>query len=158
MYIHNKKAKAPTDIPVPSTKVITHTSLLSLGPLPLCAAAFPPALAPGPAVELCPGEKPNRLEVPFLPLAPAVAVGVLSPSNAEIMKPPSPVAEAGEPVSGMVEEPITRPEGPRETTVPEIVAAGPLGEIVVPAMTKPVGAAVKAWPPTVKTDEGEAKE
>jgi len=52
-------------------------------------------------------------------------------------------------VRGMVEGPIWRPEEPRETTVPEMVRAEPPTEREVPAMEKPVGAAVKVWPPTV---------
>ena len=51
-----------------------------------------------------------------------------------------------------MEEPIWRPAEPRDTTVPEMVTAEPPGVREVPAIEKPVGAAVKVEPPTVKTD------
>ena len=51
-----------------------------------------------------------------------------------------------------VEEPIWRPAEPRDTTVPEMVTAEPPGVREVPAIEKPVGAAVKVESPTVKTD------
>lgn len=49
-----------------------------------------------------------------------------------------------------VEEPIWRPEEPRETTVPETVIAEPPIESEELPMAKPVGAPVNVWPPTVK--------
>ena len=49
--------------------------------------------------------------------------------------------------------PMTRPEGPSKTGVPEMVMPGPPFTIVVPAMEMAVGLAVKVWPPTVKTGE-----
>ncbi len=55
-------------------------------------------------------------------------------------------------VKGIVEEPIWRPEEPREITVPESVRAEPPTEREVPAIENPVGAAVKIWPATVKMD------
>lgn len=51
----------------------------------------------------------------------------------------------------MVLPPTKTPEGPRLTGVPEITAGGPPGDTVVPAMTKPVGLAVKIAPATVNT-------
>ena len=51
----------------------------------------------------------------------------------------------------VLEDPTNKvPEGPRETDVPEMVAALPPGTSVVPPMAKPVGLAVKVCPPTVK--------
>ena len=51
----------------------------------------------------------------------------------------------------VLEDPISNaPEGPREITVPEIVAALPPGESVVLPTVKPVGFAVMICPPTVK--------
>ncbi len=69
-------------------------------------------------------------------------------------KPPRPVvglAVAG-PSKAMVLVPMTRPEGPSEIGVPEIVIAAPFAERVVPAMRKAVGLAVNVVPATVKTD------
>lgn len=54
----------------------------------------------------------------------------------------------------MVWVPMTRPEAPRYTGVPDIVTAGLLGRIVVPWMRNPVGLAVMIWSPTEKMDEG----
>ena len=45
--------------------------------------------------------------------------------------------------------PMTSPEAPRDTGVPDIVTAAPPGESVAPAMRKPVGFALSACPPTV---------
>lgn len=48
-------------------------------------------------------------------------------------------------------EPMTNtPDGPRLIGVPEIVTPFPPGNIVVPAIEKAVGLAVKVWPPTAK--------
>lgn len=52
---------------------------------------------------------------------------------------------------GIVLVPMTRPDEPREMGVPEIVTAGCPGRMEVPAMLKPVGFAVKVWPPIVNT-------
>lgn len=52
---------------------------------------------------------------------------------------------------GMVLPPTKTPEGPRLTGVPEMTAGGPPGDTVIPAMTKPVGWAVKIAPATVNT-------
>lgn len=49
--------------------------------------------------------------------------------------------------------PMTTPDGPKETGVPDIVTAGPPGMIDVPAMLKPFALAVPTWPPTVRTSE-----
>ena len=44
---------------------------------------------------------------------------------------------------------ITNPNEPSETAVPDIVTAGPLLEIVLPAMATPAGPAATVWPATV---------
>lgn len=44
---------------------------------------------------------------------------------------------------------MTTPNEPSDTGVPESVTAGPLLEIVVPAMTTPAGPAAMVWPATV---------
>jgi len=47
--------------------------------------------------------------------------------------------------------PMTTPDGPKETGVPDIVTAGPPGMTDIPAMLKPFALAVATWPATVKT-------
>ena len=44
---------------------------------------------------------------------------------------------------------ITKPNEPSDTGVPEMVTAGPLLEIVLPAMDMPAGPAATVWPATV---------
>lgn len=71
-----------------------------------------------------------------------------------IISPPSPelALALAVGVSGTVEVPIWRPEGPREMMVPERVRAGPPGRRVWDPMVKPDGEAVKVWDAIVKTD------
>lgn len=57
------------------------------------------------------------------------------------------------PFREMLDVPMTRSEGERDTGVPEMVTPGPPGDRVVPAMAKPAGRAVNICPPTVKTEE-----
>ena len=47
------------------------------------------------------------------------------------------------------------PDGPRLTGVPDNNTAGPPADKVVRAMANAVGFGVKAWPPTVKMDDGD---
>ena len=54
----------------------------------------------------------------------------------------------------IVLEPITRPDGPRETGVFETVMAGAPWERIVPATERAVGLAVKVWLPIVTSGTG----
>lgn len=55
-------------------------------------------------------------------------------------------------VSGIVEEPSCKPEGPSEIIVPESVSAGPSIDTLWPSTANAVGFAVKVWPAIEKTD------
>jgi len=69
------------------------------------------------------------------------------------MTPPRPVGlVAAGPFKAMVLVPMTRPEGPSETGVPEMVMAGLFAGRVVPPKEKAVGLTVNVVPETVKTD------
>ena len=85
----------------------------------------------------------------LLPI-PLVAVG--TPTNSDIIRSPRPTSPVCSASKSIVEEPICRPEGPKEKTVPSIVTAEPPTAIVWPEIAKPVGTAVKGSPSIVKTD------
>ena len=74
------------------------------------------------------------------------------PRPCKMMAPRPAVLVTAGPFRTAVLVPMTRPDGPREIGVPEMVMAGPSRERDVPAMEKPVGFAVNVVPPTVKTD------
>lgn len=81
-----------------------------------------------------------------------VGLGPMGPKPDNIT-PPSPAPPAV--VVGLraiVLVPMTRPEGPSDTGVPEMVIPGPPSEMGVPAIEKPVGLAVKVTPAIVKID------
>jgi len=58
-------------------------------------------------------------------------------------------------VRGIVEVPICNPEEPKDITVPESVTLGPPSVRAWLPIVNPLGAAVKAWPPTIKTEAGD---
>lgn len=69
------------------------------------------------------------------------------------ISPPRPaVVVAADPFKAKVLVPMTRPEGPSEIVVPEMVMAAPFAERVVPAMEKAVELAVNVVPATLKID------
>ena len=82
------------------------------------------------------------------------------PVGAAVKVWPATMKTSGPTVSGlwprpMVEEPICSCEKElRDIAVPEIVTAWPPGDMVVPAIENPVGAAVNVWPATLKIDWG----
>ena len=58
---------------------------------------------------------------------------------------------------GIVWVPMTRPEEPRNSRVPDTVMPGLFGRIVVPWIRNPVGFAVKVSPPRENTGEAGAE-
>lgn len=82
----------------------------------------------------------------------SVMLGPTGPRPCMITPPRPVVLVVVGPLKAMVLVPMTRPDGPSEIGVPEMVMAGPFTERVDPAMVKAVGLAVNGVPATVKID------
>lgn len=134
---HNANAKAPVPIHITVATPKCHRSTSTRAIAPVNATG---AVEFEPAVEVVEG------------LA-AITVPPNSDSITLPSPPPLPPCVAVAPVKGTVSDPICKPDGPSDTTVPDIVKADPPGasEVALP-MAKPVGFAVKVCPASVKTD------
>ena len=96
----------------------------------------PSMVTPGPPAEMI---------VPSIGKAPGLGVKIWFPTVYAVG-----VGEAASRPRMMVLLPILkRPEGPKLTIVPSIVAPGPPAEIVVPSIENTVGLGVKTWAPIV---------
>ncbi len=102
-------------------------------------------------------EGPKDIGVPEIVAAGAPSVSVVppiaiaAPLAVKVWPPRTKVDEGPWVGRGMVELPSTRPEGPRDMTVPDIVMAGAPCDIVCPAISTLLAKGVMTWPAMAKT-------
>ena len=110
-------------------------------------ARVPPGAKETGVPEIITAEPPGEIVVPSIANPVGWAVNVC-PATAKM----DCVGDAVLIPRSIVEEPICkRDEASRETSVPDMYIGLPPGVSEDPAIGKPVGAAVKVWPATVKT-------
>ena len=109
-------------------------------------ASVPPGAKETGVPEIVTAEPPGVSRVPAIAKPVGWAVNICPPTaKTDCVADPASVPKV------IVEEPICkRDEASRETSVPDMYIGLPPGVSVDPAIGKPVGAAVKVWPATVK--------